>query len=239
MKGATILVVDDEPQIRRVMRATLTSAGYTILDAKSGEEALDLARRERLDLVLLDVNMPGLDGVETCREIRAFSDVPIITITVRNAERDKVRALDAGADDYIVKPFGIQELLARIRAALRRHAPDEAAVSFTCKDLVCDFERRSIEVRGKAVHLTPKEFDLLRELVMNHDKPVRHRRLLQAVWGPDYGDETEYLRVVVNQLRKKIEADPRRPKFIQTEPSIGYRLVLPSDARMAGPANAS
>lgn len=239
MKGATILVVDDEPQIRRVMRATLSSAGYTILDAKSGEEALEIFRREAPDLVLLDFNLPGMDGVETCREIRAVSDVPIITVTVRNAERDKVRALDAGADDYVVKPFGIQELLARIRAALRRHAPDEAAASFTSKDLVCDFERRSIEVRGKAVHLTPKEFDLLRELVLNHDKPVRHRRLLQAVWGPDYGDETEYLRVVVNQLRKKIELDPRRPKYIQTEPSIGYRLVLPADARLTGAANSS
>jgi two-component system, OmpR family, KDP operon response regulator KdpE len=234
MKCATILVVDDEPQIRRVMRATLSSSGYTILDATSGEEALEIVRGEPVDLVLLDVNMPGMDGVETCREIRAASDIPIITVTVRDAERDKVRALDAGADDYIVKPFGIQELLARIRAALRRHAPDEAACTVISKDLVCDFERRSIQVRGKVVHLTPKEFDLLRELVLNHDKPVRHRRLLQAVWGPDYGDETEYLRVVVNQLRKKIESDPRQPKFIQTEPSFGYRFVLPEDARTRG-----
>ncbi len=237
MKGATILVVDDEPQIRRVMRATLTSVGYTILDVKSGEEALEVARQERPDLVLLDVNMPGLDGVETCREIRTFSDVPIITITVRNAERDKVRALDAGADDYVVKPFGIEELLARIRAALRRRAADEASVTVTSKELSWDFEKRSIQVRGKPVHLAPKEFDLLRELALNHGKPVRHRRLLQAVWGPDYGDETEYLRVVVNQLRNKIEADPRKPKLIQTEPSIGYRLVLPPDARIAGNAS--
>jgi two-component system KDP operon response regulator KdpE len=230
MKSATILVVDDEPQIRRVMRATLTSQGYTIVEAKDGQEALAKLRTEHPDLVLLDVNMPVMDGLEACREIRSGSAIPVIMLTVRSAEKDKVRALDAGADDYIVKPFGIQELLARIRAALRRVSNREVSVVFSSKELSFDFEKRAIAVHGKPVHLTPREFDLLRELVLNHGKPISHRRLLQAVWGPDYGDETESLRVVVNQLRKKIELNPAKPKYIQTEPWVGYRFVLPADA---------
>jgi two-component system KDP operon response regulator KdpE len=224
---ANILVVDDEPQIRRVLRATLTAHGYVISDAKNGEEALDSIRKQRPDLVLLDVNMPGMGGIETCREIRRISDAPIIMLTVRSAERDKVSALDAGADDYVVKPFGIEELLARIRAALRRYAPGEAMPPFVSKDLNIDFEAREIIVRGQAVHLTPKEFEVLKYLVANQGKPLPHRRLLQAVWGPDYGDETENLRVVINQLRKKIEPDPAHPKYIATEPWVGYRFQLP------------
>jgi two-component system KDP operon response regulator KdpE len=224
---ANILVVDDEPQIRRVLRATLTAHGYVISDAKNGEEALDSIRKQRPDLVLLDVNMPGMGGIETCREIRRISDAPIIMLTVRSAERDKVSALDAGADDYVVKPFGIEELLARIRAALRRYAPGEAMPPFVSKDLNIDFETREIIVRGQAVHLTPKEFEVLKYLVANQGKPLPHRRLLQAVWGPDYGDETENLRVVINQLRKKIEPDPAHPKYIATEPWVGYRFQLP------------
>jgi two-component system KDP operon response regulator KdpE len=230
MKSATILVVDDEPQIRRVMRATLTSQGYTIVEARDGQEALAKLRTEHPDLVLLDVNMPVMDGLEACREIRSGSAIPVIMLTVRSAEKDKVRALDAGADDYIIKPFGIQELLARIRAALRRVSNREVSVVFSSKELSFDFEKRAIAVHGKPVHLTPREFNLLRELVLNHGKPISHRRLLQAVWGPDYGDETESLRVVVNQLRKKIELNPAKPKYIQTEHWVGYRFVLPADA---------
>ncbi len=228
MSAANILVVDDEPQIRRVMRTTLSSQGYVITEAKTGEEALELMRKERPDLILLDVNMPGMGGLEACREIRRASDAPIIMLTIRNAERDKVAALDAGADDYVVKPFGIEELLARIRAALRRFSPADAIPPFASKDLTIDFESRLVNVRGRAVHLTPKEYDVLKYLVGNQGKPLTHRRLLQAVWGPDYGNETENLRVVINQLRKKIEADPARPKYILTEPWVGYRFQSPS-----------
>jgi two-component system KDP operon response regulator KdpE len=232
MIAATILVVDDEPQIRRVLRATLTSQGYVITDAKTGEEALESVRKNKPDLVLLDVNMPGMGGIEACREIRRSSDAPIIMLTVRNAERDKVLALDAGADDYVVKPFGIEELLARIRSALRRYAPGDALPPFVSKELTLDFERRQLTVRGEEVHLTPKEFDVLKHLIANQGKPLSHRRILQSVWGPDYGEETENLRVVINQLRKKIETDPAHPKFIRTEPWVGYRF-LPARASSA------
>lgn len=224
MSGATILVVDDEPQIRRVMRSTLSAHGYVITEAKTGEEALELLRKERPDLILMDVNMPGMGGIETCREVRRTSSAPIIMLTVRNAERDKVQALDAGADDYVVKPFGIEELLARIRAALRRYSPGDTLPPFVSKDVAIDFESRQVTVRGRTVHLTPKEYDVLKHLVANQGKPLTHRRLLQSVWGPDYGEETENLRVVINQLRKKIEADPTHPKYIVTEPWIGYRF---------------
>lgn len=227
MNAANILVVDDEPQIRRVLRSTLSTQGYVITEAKTGEEALESLRKERPDLVLLDMNMPGMGGIETCREIRRASDAPIIMLTVRNAERDKVAALDAGADDYVVKPFGIEELLARIRAALRRYAPGDALPPFESKDLKIDFEARKVTVRDRDVHLTPKEYDVLKHLVANQGKPLTHRRLLQAVWGPDYGEETESLRVVINQLRKKLEADPARPKYIVTEPWVGYRFQPP------------
>lgn len=227
MNSANILVVDDEPQIRRVLRSTLTTQGYVITEAKTGEEALESLRKERPDLILLDMNMPGMGGVETCREIRRALDAPIIMLTVRNAERDKVAALDAGADDYVVKPFGIEELLARIRAALRRYAPGDALPPFVSKDLTINFEARQVTVRDHDVHLTPKEYDVLKHLVANQGKPLTHRRLLQAVWGPDYGEETESLRVVINQLRKKLEIDPARPKYIVTEPWVGYRFQSP------------
>jgi two-component system, OmpR family, KDP operon response regulator KdpE len=227
VSAANILVVDDEPQIRRVLRSTLSTQGYVITEAKTGEEALEWMRRARPDLVLLDVNMPGMGGIEACREIRRGSDASIIMLTVRNAERDKVAALDAGADDYVVKPFGIEELLARIRAALRRYSPGDALPPFESKDLTIDFEARRVTMRNRDVHLTPKEYDVLKHLVANQGKPLTHRRLLQAVWGPDYGEETESLRVVINQLRKKLEADPARPKYIVTEPWVGYRFQPP------------
>ncbi len=224
MNVASILVVDDEPQIRRVLRSTLSTRGYVITEAKTGEDALESMRKERPDLILLDMNMPGVGGIEACRQIRRTSDAPIIMLTVRNAERDKVAALDAGADDYVVKPFGIEELLARIRAALRRYSPGDTLPSFVSKDLTIDFETRQMTVRDRIVHLTPKEYDVLKHLVANQGKPLTHRRILQSVWGPDYGEETENLRVVINQLRKKIETDPARPKYIVTEPWVGYRF---------------
>ena len=233
MTSAKILIVDDAQQVRRVLRAALSSAGYTIYEAGTGEEALESIRTSTPDAILLDVNMPGMGGLEACREIRRSLDVPILMLTVRNAERDKVLALDAGADDYVVKPFGMQELLARIRAALRRGVLQAKETSFTAKDFSMNFEARLVTVRGHEVHLTPKEFELLRHLVLNAGKPLTHRRLLQAVWGPDYGDEPEYLRVMVNQLRKKIESDPARPNLILTEPWVGYRFQAPRESKQA------
>jgi two-component system KDP operon response regulator KdpE len=214
------------------MRATLVGHKYEVTEARNGEDAVARISDSMPDLVLLDMNMPGMGGLETCRHLRTGSEVPIIILSVRNSEKDKVAALDAGADDYITKPFGIEELLARIRAALRR-APASAESgphSLTTPDLQIDFDTRRIRVRGKETRLTPKEFDLLRYLVSQAGKPVPHRELLQAVWGPDYGDEPEYLRVFINQLRKKIEPDPSKPKYILTEPWVGYRFAPAGDA---------
>jgi two-component system KDP operon response regulator KdpE len=225
--AANILVVDDEPQIRRVLRSTLSFRGYVIAEASSGEEALEMVHKVKPDLILLDMNLPGISGIETCRELRRFSDAPIIMVTVRNAERDKVVALDAGADDYVTKPFGIEELLARVRASLRRHSAVETIPPFHTKDFSVDFESRAVTVAGELVHLAPKEFEVLRKLIAEQGKPITHRRLLQAVWGPEYGEETENLRVVINQLRKKIEKDPSQPKYILTEPWVGYRFQPP------------
>jgi len=214
-----------------VMKATLVGHHYEVMEARTGEDAMEIIPRELPNLVLLDMNMPGMGGLETCRAIRAGSDIPVVILSVRNTEKDKVAALDAGADDYVTKPFGIEELLARIRAALRR-SPSSAEGSgrFAAAGLEVDFEARRVRARGRDVRLTPKEFELLRYLVAHAGKPVTHRELLQAVWGPDYGDEPEYLRVFVNQLRKKIEVSPTRPKFIVTEPWVGYRFVVPPGA---------
>jgi two-component system, OmpR family, KDP operon response regulator KdpE len=233
VSSAKILIVDDAQQVRRVLRTALSAEGYTIFEAGTGEEALESVRQSAPDAILLDVNMPGIGGLETCREIRRTMDIPILMLTVRNAERDKVMALDAGADDYVVKPFSMAELLARIRAALRRRLPQEKVASFSAKDFAANFETRQVTVKGRDVHLTPKEFELLRHLISNAGKPITHRRLLQAVWGPDYGDEPEYLRVMINQLRKKIESDPGRPKLILTEPWVGYRFQAPREPRAA------
>jgi two-component system KDP operon response regulator KdpE len=232
MSAGRILVVDDDPQIRRVMRVTLTGQGYEVDDAKTGDVALEKIRDERFDLVLLDMNMPGMDGLETCRSIRSQSEIAIIMLTVRDSERDKVAALDAGADDYVTKPYNATELLARIRAALRRtpsmHGPS-GRVRVGVAEV--DFDTRRVTVRGRNVRLTPKEFELLRYLAAHPNKVLPHRELLQAVWGPDYGNEVEYLRVFVNQLRKKIEADPANPVHLLTEPWVGYRLELQPDTR--------
>ena len=227
MHDTTILVVDDEPQIRRVLRATLSSNGYEVIEAQSGQEAIEMVVTERPELILLDVNMPGMNGLEACNKIRMAFDGPIIMVTVRNTERDKIAALDAGAHDYVVKPFAIGELLARIRAALRRSNPEESLAGIELAELSINFEKRTLDVRDVRVHLAPKEFEVLRLLVIHQGKPVTHKRLLQTVWGPDHGGETESLRVVISQLRKKIEKDPTHPVYILTEPWMGYRFQSP------------
>ena len=230
MSSGRILVVDDDPQIRRVMRVTLTGQGYEIDDAKSGEGALEKLREQRFDLVLLDLNMPGIGGLETCRLIRDQSEIAVIIMTVRDTEADKVEALDSGADDYITKPFHPPELSARIRAALRRTPSTQGPGGrLTLGAVEIDFDSRQVIDCGKSVHLTPKEFELLRYLVAHPNKVLPHRELLQAVWGPDHGDQVHFLRVVVNQLRKKIEAKPSNPAHLLTEPWVGYRLYLPSE----------
>jgi two-component system KDP operon response regulator KdpE len=228
MSQGRILVVDDDPQIRRVMRTTLVVQGYEVADARSGEEAIEKFREGKYDLILLDFNMSGMDGIATCREIRSFSDVAIVMLTVRDSEKDKVTALDAGADDYVTKPFSTPELLARVRAALRRvpNNPESGPQIIRTVDLEMDLQARRVRVRGETIRLTPKEFELLRHLALHPNVPVPHMKLLQAVWGPDYGEEVEYLRVFINQLRKKIEADPSNPQYIVTEPWVGYRFNM-------------
>ena len=224
--NARILIVDDDPQIRRVLRTMLIAQEYEVADARDGQEALEKMAQGRFDLVILDMNMPVLDGLETCRTIRATSDTAIVMLTVRNTESDKVEALDAGADDYIAKPFSSPELLARIRAALRRvpQSPDNRPETLKLGDVEIDFVQRRVTTGLKQLHLTPKEFDLLQYFATHPNVPLSHARLLQSVWGPDYGEEVEYLRVFVNQLRKKIEKNPSKPKFIVTEPWLGYRF---------------
>jgi two-component system KDP operon response regulator KdpE len=234
MSSGKILVVDDEPQIRRVLRSALTRLGYVVAGVRSGEEALEAIRDERYDLIILDLNMPGIGGLAACREIRSHSDVGIIILTVRKAEPDKIEALDAGADDYVTKPFGMPELAARIRANLRRLplSPQEGPQVVTFDQIEVNLGTHHLSVRGRDVRLTPKEFQVLHYLVANPNVSIPHGRILQAIWGPDYGHEVEYLHVFINQLRKKIETDPSKPKFILTEPWFGYRLQLP---RRKGP----
>ena len=232
MSTGRILVVDDDPQLRRVLQITLTAHDYEVSDARSGEEALERLRSENYDLVLLDVNMSGMGGIEACRAFRRGphgSELAIIMLTVRNNEKDKVDALDAGADDYVIKPFSNPELLARIRAALRR-VPVDAGLKLQrirLENVEIDFSSRHVTCADRDVHLTPKEFDLLSYLVAHPNRTLTHRELLRAVWGADYGDEVEYLRVFVNRLRWKIEPDRAEPRFLVTQAWVGYRFCLP------------
>jgi len=228
MSTGRILVVDDEPQIRRVLRTTISAQGYEVFDAKSGEEALLTIREQRFDLVLLDVNMPGMGGLAACREIRAGSDMAIIMLTVRNSEQDKVTALDAGADDYITKPFGIPELSARIRAALRRLpiTPLDSDKQIRLEGVAIDLQMRRVRKADKEIRLTPKEYDLLRLLVQHAGKVLTHRQLLQEVWGPGHVERSHYVRLYVGYLRRKLGADPARPAHLVTETGVGYRFVL-------------
>jgi two-component system, OmpR family, KDP operon response regulator KdpE len=231
MKDQIILVVDDEAQIRRVLRASLSSHGYTVVEADNGEDAVQAVLHEHPDLVLLDVNMPGMSGLEACSRIRLSFEGPIIMVTVHDSEQDKILALDSGADDYVVKPFATGELLARIRAALRRSGSEAQCLRLELPELIIDLEKRLIEVRGQRIHLTPKEFDVLSFLVLHQGKSLTHKKLLQKVWGPDYGEDTENLRVVITQLRKKMEKDPVHPRYILTEPWVGYRFEIPSPGK--------
>jgi two-component system KDP operon response regulator KdpE len=228
MADGRIMIVDDDPQIRRVLRMALVAQGYEVVDARNGDEALEKLRDAKADLVILDMNMPGMTGLETCRTIRSTSDIPIIMLTVRDAESDKVEALDAGADDYMTKPFGSPELLARIRAALRRSPQLSTEMQVVrLDDLEINLSLRRVVVGNRETRLTPKEFELLQYMVAHPNIPIPHTKLLQSVWGPDYGDEVEYLRVFINQLRKKIEKNPSSPKYLITEPWVGYRFHLP------------
>jgi two-component system KDP operon response regulator KdpE len=221
-----ILIVDDEPQITRVLRRSLTTHGYDVRVASDGLAALQTFGDWPPDLVVTDLSMPNTDGLQLCRNLRAISQLPIIVLSVRGEERTKVQALDAGADDYVTKPFGMDELLARIRAALRRAAkPDDiASPVLEVGDFRIDLENRSVTVKGSEVHLTPKEYDLMVYLVSHPGKVLTHRTLLAAVWGGESVEQTEYLRVFVGQLRKKIEPEPAAPHYILTEPWIGYRF---------------
>ena len=225
---AKILVVDDEPKIRMFIRANLEVRGYQVYLAQDGVEAVEEAARILPDVIVLDVNMPRMDGIEACRKIREWASTPIIILSVRDGEKDKVRALDEGADDYVTKPFGIEELLARIRVALRHSRNIDADTPvFSAGNLEVDFSKQLVIHRGAAVKLTRTEYQLLAYLVSNSGKLLTHRDLLHNVWGPEYGEEIEYVRTFITQLRRKIEDDPSNPQFIVTEPRIGYRFVNP------------
>jgi len=219
-----VLVVDDEPQITRVLRTVLTSQGYQVQTATEGEAALSSFAAFRPELVITDLYMPHMDGVELCKRIRAISAVPIIVLSVKGEERTKVEALDSGADDYVTKPFGIDELLARVRAALRRGAGEPDVASFDAGDFRVDLEARRVQARGQEVRLTPKEFDLFVYLARHPNRVITHRTLLEAVWGEASQEQPEYLRVFMGQLRKKLEPDPSNPRYLVTEPWVGYRF---------------
>ena len=220
-----ILVVDDEPQITKVLRTSLVAQGFEVQAANDGQAALDVFRQWKPQLVISDVSMPRMDGVELCRHIRAESSVPIIVLSVIQEEKKKVEALDAGADDYITKPFGIDELLARVRVGLRRIGPaPDANARIEQGHFTIDFDTRQVNVLGKQIYLTPREFDLLVFLIRNSGKVVTHRAILSNVWGPGYQEHSDSLRVFVGQLRKKIEVDPSQPRFLTTEPWVGYRF---------------
>jgi len=224
-----ILVVDDDPQIRRVMRTTLDAKGYEVDEAASAEQAISIVHSQKFDLIILDFNLPGMSGPEACREFHTIATTPVIMLTVRDAGEDKIQALDAGACDYVTKPFAMGELLARIRAVLRRTPllADACVTRLKLDDVEINFESRRVIVAGKPVRLTSKEFDLLLYLATYRNKTIPHRELLREVWGSEHVEERKYLRVFINRLRKKIEASPREPKFLLTEPFVGYRLQTP------------
>jgi two-component system KDP operon response regulator KdpE len=222
--GARVLVVDDEPAIRRFLRASLSAHGYAIFEADTGQAALSAVTADRPDLVILDLGLPDLDGIQVTRLLREWTHIPIIILSVRGQEADKVAALDAGADDYVTKPFGAGELLARMRVALRRAGQSGVEPVFSSDDLTVDLTRRVVTVAGRDVQLTPTEYDLLRVLVTNAGKVLTHRQLLRELWGPGYEQETHMLRVNISNLRRKLEPDPTRPHYIRTEPGVGYRL---------------
>jgi two-component system KDP operon response regulator KdpE len=222
---ATVLVIDDEPPIRRLLRTTLAVQDYRVIEAANGQEGLSLLRHERPDVLVLDLGLPDIDGLELIRQIRAESPVPIVVLSSRDDEKGKVGALDLGADDYVTKPFGMEELVARLRTALRHRLQEQGGRPlFRSGDLTVDLVRRIVTVRGEEVKLSPKEYDLLQQFVLHAGKVLTHRHLLREVWKDESGGDVQYLRVYVRQLRQKIEADPERPTHILTEPGVGYRL---------------
>ncbi len=224
-----ILVVDDEPSIRRFLHASLTTHGHTLFEAENGEAALTEAVIRHPDLIILDMGLPDLDGIEVTRRLREWTRIPILILSVRGGEEDKIAALDAGADDYLTKPFGVGELLARIRAAMRHVASPTTEPIFTTGELTMDLARRLVTVAGQEVQLTPTEYTLLRVLVTHVGKVLTHHQLLREIWGPGYDEEMHLLRVNISNLRRKIEPDPARPRYIVTEPGVGYRLRLAQD----------
>ena len=226
MSKPRVLVVDDEPQILRALQTNLRGAGYEVDTASTAESALAAAAMRPPDAVILDLVLPDRSGTEVCRELRTWSSAPVLVLSVVGDEPEKVAALDAGADDYIEKPFGIEELLARLRAVLRRAGPSGGPV-LEIGELVVDLDKRSVAVSGRPVSLTPHEFELLRVLAQNEGKLMTHPAILREVWGPAYGEESHYLHVYISQLRRKIEDDPARPRYLLTEPGAGYRLVTP------------
>ena len=229
IRKLNVLVVDDEPALRSVMRTSLNACGFAVEEAGNGEQALELISQRGFEIVLLDINMPGMGGLEACRQMRALTPrLGIVMLTVRDAEKDVVLALEAGADDYITKPFRFGELVARLGAVSRRTDPADVPAALQAGNLEIDFERRLLRREGKEIHLTPTEFDLLALLMRNQGRPLTHVKLLSSIWGPQYREELEYLRSYIRALRKKIEDDPSRPQYIQTEPWLGYRFNDPS-----------
>ena len=224
-----ILVIEDEAQMRRFLRASLTNAGYQLIETETGEQGLMQAAAQNPDLVLLDLGLPDLDGLVITERLRQWAKMPIIVISARGQEQDKIKALDAGADDYLTKPFGVGELLARIRVALRHAAKTADGDSvFSLGDLKVDLARRQVLVRNEEVHLTPNEYRLLSTLIKHAGRVLTHRQLLREVWGPNASEQTQYLRVYMGQLRHKLEANPSHPQYLVTEPGVGYRLRLPA-----------
>jgi two-component system KDP operon response regulator KdpE len=228
MNGQRVLVVDDEPQILRALRATLRGAGYTVDAAATAEEALTAAAAHPPEAVILDLVLPDGNGTDVCRELRSWSTAPVIVLSAVGEERQKIAALDAGADDYVTKPFSVDELLARLRAVLRRRPPEQVKPVIEIGDLRIDVPERVVTIRGERIRLSPHEFDLLRVLAQNQGKLLTHRALLREVWGPSYQVEAHYLHVYVSNLRRKVEPDPSSPRYLLTEPGAGYRLVDPS-----------
>jgi two-component system KDP operon response regulator KdpE len=222
--GLRVLVVDDEPAIRRFLRASLGAHGYTVMEASCGEDALKTVALNRPEVVILDLGLPDIDGVEVTRRLREWTQIPIIILSVREQEGDKIAALDAGADDYLTKPFGMGELMARMRVALRRSAQTTEEPIYQIDELEVDLARRQVSVAGQDISLTPTEYDLLRVLAQHAGKVITHHQLLRMVWGDAYQTETHLLRVNMSNLRRKIEPDPARPRYILTEPGVGYRL---------------
>jgi two-component system, OmpR family, KDP operon response regulator KdpE len=228
MEKKKILIVDDDPAILRLLSTNLKARGYEVLTASNGEESLEAVQRDFIDLIILDLMMPKLDGVEVCRRVREWSSIPIIILSARGDEKDKVKCLELGADDYLTKPFGIAELMARIKTAFRHRgdpAVSPAQTNFTYDGLEINFAKRHVMVDGSEVVLTPTEYSLLQHLAVNSDKVLTHSMLLQSVWGNEYSSEKEYLRVFVGRLRRKLEPDPKNPKYIQTIPGVGYHLA--------------